>query len=1135
MQDTPFPLEIHRAAKDLFDKRGAGAVVFSEGNYQVEVLDPREKQTYWPFLQIDDRGTLLDSLCECTQAEKQGFCIHIAAGWLKIFGDKKEPLHVRFRRSLWNELCQIAGRRHGYETKSLKKSKPQAKKAGYQAFSTTGKLLFFIETKNERGLERLKELIEKRLVETEETSLKFSNLPPEELSLWRQGKATFFLRYELSFWSDLAKWWMLLQEEKEPYQITFDQSSLSLPKWIHGDFADCRFGFYIAEASWPKIIPTLSSVNSPLKTYELSGKQIEKITYDPEKKTFELHFLPLPPQPLKKAPSGAASYKVGGWLYVSADGFYPERTDPLLEQSLIKEEKIALFLQRHCFLIEKYLVGASIHLSDVKVRYDLFFDEEQRLQIHTYIFDKGDLQMAGSGYFGSWVYLENKGFYRLEEQLFEGKVLFIPKEKVSDFISRHRHWLQGFEGFETHLSSLESYLTFTLGSDEVLQFGTRHALMDETEGAVDIGDWLYLKGKGFYAKASSRLSGFLKSGTRVPRQDISRFIRQYREELEGIKGFFSAKTPLQKTGLKISLNDRGQISVRPQFFYAPSYEATAVHIFGDFTYVSKEGFCEIPNDLKLPEQFAKEQLIDPLSEPYFVSQELPSLLPFVLEMDSRLCVPKELFLRILKVKRDLASKTGGWLVDLAYESDLGRMTAFAIWEGQQQLKRYLFSDIGLLFLRTSRFNWLKNLPKRRWRKKGKQLRLTTLEWIRLSVFEEIREPAGNSADEVLARELLEGFRQFQTHELIDLSGLQSSLRPYQEVGLRWLWFLYCMGLSGLLCDEMGLGKTHQAMALLAAVKNSPQEKRPSSLVVCPTSVIYHWQEQLLRFLPHLKVHTFYGAARTLSQESCDLILTSYGTLRSEKETLAKIPFELAIFDEIQIAKNAHSQTHKALKGLDAKMRLGLTGTPIENRLLELKALLDLAVPGYLPNDAAFKEFFSSPIEKGQDSEKKALLSKLIHPFILRRKKAEVLMDLPEKTEEIAYCELSAEQKGLYQDIFFSAKDKMFKELRDESKPVPYVHIFSLLTKLKQVCDHPCLITKKIDEYAKHASGKWDLFVELLQEARDSKQKLVVFSQYLDMLDIIEKYLTDNKIGFAGIRGSTRNRKEQLEAFRSDPS
>jgi SNF2 family DNA or RNA helicase len=520
-------------------------------------------------------------------------------------------------------------------------------------------------------------------------------------------------------------------------------------------------------------------------------------------------------------------------------------------------------------------------------------------------------------------------------------------------------------------------------------------------------------------------------------------------------------------------------------------------------------------------------IIDRGAEPYFIFYEIDKLRPFILSCDPRLKKPAHLIVDVGHIEKE---KEGHFLVDLKYESDIGTVTGLQIWEALQGGRRYLFSEAGLILLKQSRFNWIKGLAKKRWLKKGEQVALTSVEWIRLFIFEEIAPPQDQES-----LKIFEEFKQFQTHEALNIEGLQSQLRFYQETGLKWLWFLYCHGLSGLLCDEMGLGKTHQAMALLQAAKN----KNPSGkfLVVCPTSVIYHWQELLKRFLPDLRICIFYGIQRTLTnfESHFDLLLTSYGTLRSEKSPLSAIFFDIAIFDETQIAKNAHSQTHKALKLIQARTRIGLTGTPIENRLLELKSLFDVIIPGYMPTDAIFKEMFINPIEKQQDHEKKSLLTRFIHPFILRRKKSEVLLELPEKTEEIAYSVLSDEQKELYRKTYLSLRTPLLKDLHDQDKNVPYMHIFSLLSKLKQICNHPALATGDVDNYKAHASGKWDLFVELLGEARESGQKLVVFSQYLGMLDIIQKYLEEEGIGYATIRGATRDRKSQIEKFRDDPA
>jgi superfamily II DNA or RNA helicase len=1113
-----------REGQALIDQGRAPQLLFSEGTYQIEVIDPQGEESFWPFLQIDDRGAVLDKFCTCPKAEKRGSCEHLAAAYLKVFNGNNEPLHVRFRDSLWNQLCQIASIRHGYDTTALKESSPNS----YRAFSVTGKRLFQLRSLTAAGQARFQELIVNRVRETEETSLKFSKLSAQELTLWREGRPSHHLCYELSFWSDLAKWLMLLQEERAAYEIEFIYKEDPLPKWVEIRFSDVEIGFYLALVNWKEIIPTLSSVNSPLFVEEFTDQKIEQMTYDPVARMFLLKFLSKSTHE-REWKHSSEEIILGDWIYAPRKGFYAKRIDPYLQEDKIPEDKIAAVLSRHPKIVQKYLVGTQISRDTITPRYHLYINGNKDLHISCYLFEPGDLQKPNSSLFGNWAYIDNSGFYRLEGLLFEGTEKIIVKDKVADFVSRHRHWLQSYDGFQTHVSSVESQLNFQLTEEDVLKLDTRVDFSEESEGICDFGEWLYIKDRGFYAKVTAGAGMTLQPGMSIPSQDISRFIHFYQEELERIPHFFATRSPLERAGLHVSLTPENRIKVTPVNFFMPSYQASKIRLFGDFTYVEGEGFFEIPQEFRLPDFYADEKIIDAASEAYFVSYELELLKPHLLSLEPRLTKPKMLDLRIKKLRRGSKARTGDWLAELEYVSELGSVPVVDVWRAMTDNKEYLFSNAGLLLLKPARFSWLKGITKRKWLKLGKQLRLTTLEWLKLNNFEK----AQPSEDDPESYRFIEELEKFESSIPLNLAGLKSNLRPYQETGVRWLWFLFTHGLSGLLCDEMGLGKTHQAMAILCAAANLEKKKY---LVVCPTSVIYHWEDLLKRFLPHLKVRVFYGIQRTLEEfeEQADVLLTSYGTLRSERKIIAKIDFDVAIFDEIQIAKNIRSQTHRALRLVNAKMRLGLTGTPIENRLLEIKALFDLILPSYMPSDAMFKEFFVNPIEKGQDVEKRALLSRLLRPFILRRKKAEVLLELPEKTEEIAYCDLSSEQLEMYNKVFMKERDKLLEELQDENKAVPYVHVFSLLSTLKQICDHPCLINKRVENYAQHASGKWSLFVELLQETRESGQKLVVFSQYLLMLDIIKAYLKQHKIGFAEIRGSTRNRKEELDRFREDP-
>lgn len=1116
-QQPEFVDKYRKAANKLIEADAVSEPTFSRGTYQFEVREKGKKKEF-PFIQIQDDGTLTDSFCSCTVSEAGQGCPHLAAGYLRIFNGYLEPLHVRYRKSLWNRLFQMASKRHGYNTNCLKKNKEKL----YTCESKTKKTLFSIEIKTAAAKKKFESIVSERPLETEETSIKFSNLPAEEITQYRAGKASHSLRYELSFWSDLAKWLMYLQDQKEPYEISFDEGPL--PQGITIQFPGLDVWFYISEVNWPWIIPSLATVKSPLKVFDGENETIERIEYDEENRCLKIHHKGKP-----AVKSDIAGVVVGDWLYVAGQGFYQRRSDPILSEHLIPVEKMASVLSQSTHILKQFL---PIFSETKHCQYQLRFDEAGNLHIELYVLQPGDMHSEKASCFVPWAYVPEKGFYLLDEWLFEGKEKIVPKEEMSDFISRHRLWLHNFPGFQTHLGSLESHLIYDLSSEGVLSFDAELNFPEEYGETRHFDEWVYIKGQGFYMKIETRGRLPIHPGMRVESEDISLFISEHKEELEQVRGFFNMEVPILKTGLHLTLNAEGLIYIYPKMEYAPGVDPNTLQRFGDYVYLKEKGFSEIPMAARLPEKYQQPTTIPFSQEAAFLAYELEPLKPYILEIDPRIVKPEDLKLKIHRVIPAKKKRGKEWLIDVSYSSELGSVDIFTIWDAFQEKKRHLFSMAGLLYLKDLRFNWIRGLQKRRLDRVKRLVRLDSLEWIRLTIFESIEEP-----EDPETRHFLEELNRLETDRLLDVSRLKATLRPYQELGLHWLWFLYCHGLSGLLCDDMGLGKTHQAMALLAAVINEDEEKKNKYLVVCPTSVIYHWQELLKRFLPEIRVSTFYGLERTLEdfEESYDLLLTSYGILRMGRENVKMFRFEVAIFDEIQIAKNHTSQTHKALRMIQAQMRLGLTGTPIENRLRELKSLMDIVLPSYMPADPIFRDTFINPIEKNRDEEKKGLLGKLVKPFILRRKKSEVLTDLPEKIEEIAYCDLSETQKELYREVAFKTLGTVYRELKDNTKPVSFVHIFSALSSLKQICDHPSLVLGDIKNYHAHPSGKWDLFVELLTEARDSGQKIVVFSQYLEMLKIIEMYLKKKGIGFATIKGSTRDRPEQLRKFREDPA
>ncbi|MCU1348949.1 MAG: helicase, superfamily [Acidobacteria bacterium] len=342
--------------------------------------------------------------------------------------------------------------------------------------------------------------------------------------------------------------------------------------------------------------------------------------------------------------------------------------------------------------------------------------------------------------------------------------------------------------------------------------------------------------------------------------------------------------------------------------------------------------------------------------------------------------------------------------------------------------------------------------------------------------------------------------------------LGMDLYGYQQTGYQWLWLLQQNGFGGLLCDDMGLGKTHQAMALIRALTLA--KTPPSILIVCPMSVLDHWREKLARYIPDVRFDVHHGSGREL-RAGARAILTSYGVVRSDFDHLRGRPFDLIVLDEIQTIKNPGTATHQALRAIDRRIAIGLTGTPVENHERELKALLDFVVPGYLPREIADRP----------------MLQRLVRPFVLRRTKGQVLPELPPKIVDKRYCELTPHQRAMYRSIIESRAKPLRTQLRSGER-IPYFHVFAALNYLKQVCNHPASVGAGMaDEQA--PSGKWDLFVELLDECLASGLKVVVFSQYLAMLGIIERHLAERRIGFASIKGSTRDRGAETRRFRDD--
>lgn len=1100
-------------AQSYLDENRVVEIIFSRSTYHIQVLDKKTQDPTWAFIQLGPHGRVKDCFCSC-QVDTMPTCEHLAAAILKIYSDPKTPLHLRFEHSFFKRIFFAFAKAYGFEKNVLQKNENE------YLLKKGKNLLFTISPKDEKATKNLKDFIDRKQKETEETSLKFSNLPKKELELWKQGHPSEEFRFELSFWSDVAKWLFLKQDNQDPYKVSISTTN-NIPSKIKISFDSVELFFALSLDILKEIIPYLNTIDTPLKVHENALDQIEQILYDPKEKSLEI----FPKKtPSKNIPVQTDGKKIGDWIFLAKKGFYLQKP----KQNYSEKEKILSHhiddqLEKNAPFFKKHLKNTELDIQPVSPKYEVFFDGEWNLNINLYLFEKGDLSLPHSVFFGRWIFLEDKGFFRLKETPFQQPSLFIPREQVSSFVHQYRSWLNLQKGFEVHLASVQTQLNYTLNAHKQLIFSSHLSL--ETESSYDFGDWVYVQDQGFYTKA--RYTSPIGHGMTIHRKEIAKFIHLHQEDLEAVPSFFNDKCPVERASIALKIDDEMQeIIIEPKYYFYPEYLGETVLFFEDYSFVQGKGFYRLPKNLLLPKGFRKKVRILPHEQASFLALQFQNLKPFISHVDPKIRAPKNLKL-ILK-EGSLPN------IELAYQSQYGEIDVYSLYEAHMLERPYLFSDAGLINLNHPRFSWIHNLKKEQF--SNRSLKLDSIELIRIEAIDQAFRDSPDSES------ILDQINSQIDLSLPNLRGFKTKLRPYQEIGLKWLWRLFCFQLSGILCDDMGLGKTLQSMALMALCKNE-KEKRPSPgfkmpkkkfLIVCPTSVIYHWQDKLKEFYPKLNILTFYGLNRSMKrfQQKFDVLLTSYGILRIDQKQISKIDFTLAIYDEIQVAKNHRSLTYSALSTVNAKMKLGLTGTPIENNLRELKALMDLVVPTYLPSEEEFRDFFINPIEKDKDENKVKILRKMIEPFTLRRKKEDVLKELPRKIEQLSHCELSSDQTKLYNFYLNQSKEKLLKELKDESKPIPYMHIFSLLTKLKQVCNHP----KSIDseKYKDAQSGKWDLFVELLNEAKESGQKVVVFTQYLNMMDLIENYLNENQIGFASIRGSTKERGKELKKFKDDP-
>ncbi len=362
-------------------------------------------------------------------------------------------------------------------------------------------------------------------------------------------------------------------------------------------------------------------------------------------------------------------------------------------------------------------------------------------------------------------------------------------------------------------------------------------------------------------------------------------------------------------------------------------------------------------------------------------------------------------------------------------------------------------------------------------------------------------------------------------------GFQGDLRPYQQEGLGWLDYLRKFEFGGILADDMGLGKTIQVLALLQRRRARRQSKGPS-LIVVPRSLVFNWLQEAEKFTPRLRVLDYTGPGRHALRErfgDYDLIVTTYGTMRSDVVELSQIEFDYAILDEAQAIKNAESQSAKAARLLKARHRLAMSGTPIENHLGELWSIFEFLNPGMLGTASVFKKHAGGI--QGQDEQARVLLAKALKPFILRRTKRQVVKDLPEKFEQNLYCDMEAGQRKMYEELLSHYRAALLRKDAKELK-TSKIEVLEALLRLRQASCHPGLIDS---ERVTDPSAKLDMLMYQMEEVIDEGHKVLVFSQFTSFLAIVKSRLEKEGLTYEYLDGRTRNREERVERFQNDPS
>lgn len=404
----------------------------------------------------------------------------------------------------------------------------------------------------------------------------------------------------------------------------------------------------------------------------------------------------------------------------------------------------------------------------------------------------------------------------------------------------------------------------------------------------------------------------------------------------------------------------------------------------------------------------------------------------------------------------------------------------------------------------------------------------------LSVVDELYENRDEEELVVRLEEKYENLRQFnKINEIEPPENLKAILRPYQIAGYQWLNYLREIKWGGILADDMGLGKTVQALSFLDHFRE--ENGKLKALVVCPTTLIYNWENEIRKFTPKLTYRIHHGATRTRIKEEIvdhDVTITTYGTLRSDIKLLMSVDFDYVVLDESQAIKNPASKVTKAACLLNAKHRLCMSGTPLQNNTFDIFAQMNFLNPGMLGTMEFFRQEFAIPIDKFGEADRKDHLRKILYPFILRRTKEQVAKDLPEKQEMILWCEMEDEQRKIYDAYRNDFRDKILGTIQEQGIQRSQLTILQGLMKLRQICDSPAILNED-EKFENHSIKLDELAREIVENIGD--HKALVFSQFLGMLALIRAKLDELGIKYEYFDGSTSapDREKAIQSFQND--